>query len=116
MDLQVKREEIAASAVVLHLAGRLNVIASPGLKQAIQDAADAGTQAVIVDMRDVTFMDSSGMAALVYGLKTMRANGSTLVLASIGEQAETALRISRLDTVFSIFPDVGAARQAIGAV
>jgi anti-sigma B factor antagonist len=115
MDLQIDQEEFSPSAVALRLSGRLNVIASPGLKGAIQAAADAGAQAVIVDMADVIFMDSSGMAALVYGLKTMRAGGGTLVLVSVGQQARTALRISRLDTVFSLFDEMKDARAAVGA-
>ena len=114
MDLQVTREGVSATTVVLHLAGRLNAAAAPELKQAIQDAAGTGVQAVIVDMCDVTFMDSSGMAALVHGFKTLRAKGGSFALSAVADQAETALRISRLNTVFPIYANVEAARLDLG--
>ncbi len=58
---------------------------------------------ILIDFKNVTFMDSSGLGALVLALKTVRASGSQLFVCSINEQIRILFELTSMDRVFEIF-------------
>ena len=68
---------------------------------------------LVVDLTAVPFIDSSGLAALVSGLKATRQAGGTLKLAGLNEQARTVFRLTRLERVFELYPDAAAAQRTL---
>jgi anti-sigma B factor antagonist len=98
--------------MVIQVEGRLDAETCNMLKQAFQDQVADGVRYVTVEMSQVTFIDSSGLSALISGLKTLRQAGGGLNLAAVGAQARTALRLTLLDTVLPIFDTVEAAQAA----
>ena len=58
---------------------------------------------VLIDFADVTFMDSSGLGALVLALKTVRAAGGKLFICSVNEQIRMLFELTSMDRVFEIF-------------
>ena len=60
---------------------------------------------MLIDFQDVTFMDSSGLGALVLALKTVRAAGGKLFICSINEQVRMLFELTSMDRVFQIFPN-----------
>lgn len=98
--------------VVIQVEGRLDAETCNLLKQAFHDHVAEGVRYVTVEMSQVMFIDSSGLSALISGLKTLRQTGGGLNLAAVGAQARTALRLTLLDTVLPIFDTVEAARAA----
>jgi anti-anti-sigma factor len=64
-----------------------------------------GTKIVLVDLKNVNFMDSSGLGALVLAFKTLRAANSKLVLCSINEQIRILFELTGMDKVFEVFSD-----------
>lgn len=100
--------------LILHVDGRLDAETCNTLKQAFHDHAAAGAHLVTVEMSLVTFIDSSGLSALISGLKTLRGAGGGLNLAAVGSQARTALRLTLLDTVLPIYDTVAEATAALG--
>jgi anti-anti-sigma factor len=73
-------------------------------RQQITEIADTGVKIVLVDFKNVTFMDSSGLGALVLTFKTLRAADIRLVLCSINEQVRILFELTGMDKVFEIFP------------
>ncbi len=71
----------------------------------INDQVEAGADIVLIDFKDVTFMDSSGLGALVLALKTVRAAGCQLIVCSINEQIKILFELTSMDRVFEIFSD-----------
>ena len=67
---------------------------------------------LIVDLSRVTYIDSSGLAALIEGMQNVEEYGGKFVLAGLQETIRTIFEIARLDQVFQIFPDVDAALVA----
>ena len=59
-----------------------------------------------LDLIEVDFIDSSGLSALVSGLKALRERDGRMHLSQPQPQARTALRLTLLDRVFSIFPSL----------
>lgn len=68
---------------------------------------------MLVDFKDVTFMDSSGLGALVLAFKTLRAADTKLVLCSINEQVRILFELTNMDKVFEIFPSQDAFNQVL---
>jgi anti-sigma B factor antagonist len=90
---------------LLTLEGRLDAVTAPDLKERLKRLAEEGQVFVVIDMSEVSFMDSSGLAALVSGLKALREAGGSLRLAGVNEQAREVFDITRLDQVFKLYPD-----------
>ena len=93
----------------LSLDGRLTLVSAPQLRTAITEAVDSGRTRVVVDLTKVGFMDSSGLGALVAGLKRTRQAGGDLRIASPQEQVRMVLDLTNLDRILHPFDTVGDA-------
>ncbi|MEH2451102.1 STAS domain-containing protein [Nostoc sp.] len=98
---------------VIKLTGNLNATTSQEFRQNITNMLETGAKIVLVDFKDVTFMDSSGLGALVLAFKTLRAADSKLVLCSISEQVRILFELTNMDKVFEIFPNQDAFNQIL---
>ena len=103
------REEVK----VIKLTGNLNATTSQDFRQNITNILETGAKIVLVDFKDVTFMDSSGLGALVLAFKTLRAADSKLVICSISEQVRILFELTNMDKVFEIFPNQDAFNQVL---
>jgi anti-sigma B factor antagonist len=108
----IESHELAENAVALRLDGRLNMVAAPQLKAAIDETVDAGKARVVVDLTHVTFMDSSGLGALIGGLKRARQASGDLRIARVSDQVSTVLKLTNLDRVLRPYDSVEAAVDA----
>ncbi|MEH2460461.1 STAS domain-containing protein [Nostoc sp.] len=98
---------------VIKLIGNLNATTSQDFRQKITDILVSGAKIVLVDFQDVTFMDSSGLGALVLAFKTLRAADTKLVLCSVNEQVRILFELTNMDKVFEIFPSQDAFNQVL---
>ncbi|MBN3947249.1 MAG: STAS domain-containing protein [Nostoc sp.] len=98
---------------VIKLSGNLNATSAQEFRQNITDILQIGAKIVLVDFKDVTFMDSSGLGALVLAFKTLRAADTKLVLCSINEQVRILFELTNMDKVFEIFPSQDAFNQVL---
>ena len=85
--------------------GILDGTKATSFRQEISEQVEAGADIILIDFKDVTFMDSSGLGALVLALKTVRASGSQLVVCGINEQIRILFELTSMDRVFDIFPN-----------
>ena len=96
---------------VLRLTGSVDLEHSPDIRKTLLDAV-AERVNVFVDLSEVTYIDSSGIACLVEALQTARNHGANLGLISVSRQAMRDLELARRDMVFSMHDEVASARQA----
>ena len=89
---------------VFQPSGILDASESQKFRQEITEIADSGAKIVLVDFQNVTFMDSSGLGALVLAFKALRAADIKLVICSINEQVRILFELTGMDKVFEIFP------------
>ena len=94
---------------VLRPTGRLNMVAAPALKDLVAEHVAAGRDRIVVDLAEVIFIDSSGLGALIAGLKTTRLAGGDLRIAQVPQQVMTVLRLTNLDRVLRAHPTVAEA-------
>jgi anti-sigma B factor antagonist len=80
----------------------------------VSDAVAAGHKVILVDLQDVTFMDSSGLAALVLALKTVRSDGGKLCVCSVNDQVRMLFELTSMTRVFEMFESREAFNQAFG--
>jgi anti-sigma B factor antagonist len=100
-----KRDEGAVITVI----GDIDLYTSPDLRKAITKLAKKKTSPLVVDLKQVDYMDSSGVATLVEGLQlTARYDGSFRV-ASLNEGVREVFELARLDKVFDIYDDLDQA-------
>ena len=87
---------------VVQPAGILDGTKAGQFRQEISNLVDSGVDIVLVDFQDVTFMDSSGLGALVLALKTVRAAGGKLFICAVNEQIKMLFELTSMDRVFEI--------------
>ncbi|GAA4116941.1 STAS domain-containing protein [Nocardioides fonticola] len=79
--------------------GRLTMVSAPELRQILSDLVAQGTVRIVVDLAETTFMDSSGLGALIAGLKSARQGGGDLRIARPTEAVTAVLKLTNLDKV-----------------
>lgn len=99
-------------AAVLHVDGRLDLASAAEVKKSILEAVDAGHPYVVVDLGAVPFIDSSGLGALIGGLRAARTAGGDLRIANPGPQARMILELTTLDRVLTTHDTIEAALAA----
>ncbi|WP_422769298.1 STAS domain-containing protein [Plantactinospora sp. WMMC1484] len=91
------RHVVHAELVRLHLGGELDITTAPELSAEIDKLLDAGHRRLLVDLAELSFCDSSGLAAFVRGDDQAGSRGGWLRLTGATGRVERVLRISGLD-------------------
>jgi anti-sigma B factor antagonist len=84
---------------------------APRLREALAQVVPDRASRVVVDLSETDFIDSSGLGALVSGLKSARQAGGDLRIAGAGEQVLTVLSLTNLDRILRPYPTVQDARD-----
>lgn len=88
-------------SVVVALAGELDLYNAHVVRDALIAACDEGPERVVVDLADVTFIDSTALGVLVEARSRMQ-NRRAFLLAAPGPETKRALEVSGLDKHFSV--------------
>jgi anti-sigma B factor antagonist len=89
--------------------GRLNMTTAARMIDAIQAAVNDNRSNIAVDLSGVIFLDSSGLGALIAGLKTARQAGGDVRLVRPTEQVELVLDLTNMGSVLVSFDSVESA-------
>tara|TARA_B100000029_G_scaffold240418_1_gene237601 strand:- start:301 stop:633 length:333 start_codon:yes stop_codon:yes gene_type:complete len=92
-------------ATIVALSGDVDLETSPAVRQGLIECIEKHDN-VIVDMSQVSYIDSSGVASLVEAFQLSRKKGSSFALAHVSAAALRVLNLARLDKVFSIFESI----------
>lgn len=106
-------EKTSESMAIVRLSGRIDVMTSHILRSNFDVVARSGYHYLIVDLANVSFLDSSGLSALVSGLRQMRNMGGTMVLAQPSDRIEATLRLTNFHRFFAIYDEVHGAIKAL---
>jgi len=82
--------------------GEIDIASSDQLRSALLGLADQGVRDLTVDLADLSFIDSTGLGALIRVLKHYRENGGDLKLANPTKPVAKVLEITSLDQLFEI--------------
>lgn len=101
-----------AGISILRPAGRLNMVTAPAVRKAVSAAVDAGRAKVVVDLAAVDFLDSSGLGALIAGLKTARQAGGDLRIAAPNDQVKLVLQLTNMERILTAYESAESAYDA----
>ncbi len=104
MSFSIKTRE-KENIAVIELQGEIDIYVSPDFRDKLLLVCNKDIKEVIVDLSGVTFMDSSGVATLVEGLKWSKKEGKSFILKNVGTNVLNSLSLTKLDTVFKIISD-----------
>lgn len=89
--------------------GRLNMVAARSLKKTLATLVGEGRTRIVVDLAETSFLDSSGLGALIGGLKSARQAGGDLRIARPTPEVLTVFQLTNMDKVLRPRPDVDSA-------
>jgi anti-anti-sigma factor len=112
MEIQSKRDQ---QPLVISLAGSLDALSADQTQQEIAARLDGERQQVVLDLRQVDFMSSSGIRVLVEILKQSRGMGGDARLAAAQPGVQRTLEISGLARLAKIYPSVADAVCSFGS-
>jgi anti-sigma B factor antagonist len=96
---------------VLALSGELDLAAAPALRERLAEVRATGARGLVLDMAEVTFLDSSALRELLSAEAALRAAGASLVLATVRPPVERLLELTRTTGMLHVAPTLEAALQ-----
>jgi anti-sigma B factor antagonist len=116
MDIRID-ERLIGSVTVLDLVGRLTMAqAAQQLKDKINSLVSQQRTEIVVNLRNVPYIDSGGLGQLVASFASVRKAGGVLKLLNVGSRNNDLLSITRLVTVFESFDSEAEAVQSFQTV
>jgi anti-sigma B factor antagonist len=77
---------------------------SNSLREKVKALLAAGHKQIVLNMDNVTYIDSSGLGTLVASHTSARSQGASLKLANLGSKFQEILQVTKLVTVFEVYP------------
>ncbi len=97
---------------VLDVVGEIDIYTTPQFKEAVSAAINENKPAIIINMAQVTYMDSSGFGTLLSATKRLRPLDGALYLSGCNEAIQRMLQITRLNTIFGVYANEDEALSA----
>ncbi|MDE3178687.1 MAG: STAS domain-containing protein [Acidobacteriota bacterium] len=109
MSMKAKTRRVD-SVTVVDISGRITLGDDLGeLRQLIRSLLDQGQKNILLNLADVTYIDSSGIGELVSGFTAASNKGGSLKLLSLTKKVQDLLQITKLLTVFDVYDDEATA-------
>jgi anti-sigma B factor antagonist len=114
VSMKATNRQVDGVAVV-DMSGRITLgEGSVVLRDTIRDLIGKGSKKILLNLGDVTYIDSSGIGELVSAFTAVRREGGELKLLKLTKKVHDLLQITKLYTVFDIEDDEATAIQAFG--
>jgi len=112
MSMQAASRQVD-QVTVLDLSGRITLgEGSSILRESLRDLVGRGQNKILLNLADVSYIDSSGIGELVSGYTTITGQGGQLKLLNLTKKVHDLLQITKLITVFEFFDDEVKAIQS----
>jgi anti-sigma B factor antagonist len=107
MKVNVRQRD---GVTILDLKGKITIgVGDVALRNAVQEAINSGATRLIINLKDVTTIDSSGVGELVSAYTTAMNRGAKLHLQNLPAKVTDILQITQLITVFDVYDTEDAA-------
>ena len=101
---------------VIDLEGRIVLgEESNSFREKVKSLLAAGKKKIVLNLANVTYIDSAGLGTLVATFHSARSQGAMLKLANLGQKFKEVLQVTKLMTVFDTYENEAAAVQSFGA-
>jgi len=106
IEFRLDVESRGDGRAVLRVAGEVDVYTAPQIRERVQDLAAKGTVHLIADLGQVEFIDSSGLGALIGGLRRVREDDGSLVLVIPARRILRVFQLTGLTKAFVIYDNL----------
>lgn len=113
MNLQFQSRQLGDKSAIIKLIGEADVFTLPAARQEMLKLIEEGVNWLIVDLEGIDYLDSTALGTLVGMLKRVRERSGELVLVGPKPRIRRLFEITRLEQVFSIYPDEKQAIESI---
>ncbi len=101
---------------VLDLSGKITIgVGDVELRRLVEEALASGKTNILVNLKDVTHIDSSGIGELVACYTTVKRRGGSMKLLNLPPKINDILQVTQLITVFDVFANEAEAIQSFTA-
>src|SRR3954470_17381555 len=115
MSLSVSTRQSNGVAII-DLSGRITLGEGTGtLRDTVKDALTKGEKNILLNLADVSYIDSAGLGELVGCSTTARNSGGTLKLLSLQKKIKDLMQITKLHTIFEVHDDEATALKSFPA-
>lgn len=97
------REERNQDICIYNLEGEININTSGELRKAFDNIIKNDDKKVLIDFKDVSYIDSSGLATLIEMLQRLKKIGGSLRISNMNERVKNIFEITKLYKLFDIF-------------
>jgi anti-anti-sigma factor len=95
----------------IRLEGQLDVASSADLRSALDSVV--GAAVVLIDLSEVSFLDSAGLGVLIGSIRRFRERGTEVALCATPGHVYRVLRTTGMGRIVDVFDDLGSALEAI---
>lgn len=114
MDLNISNKQIGDVSVVA-LRGRIVLgEGSSALRERVKNIVEDGKKKIVLNMTNVTYIDSAGLGTLVAAHVSAKKEGAALLLSDLGTKFHEVMQVTRLLTVFNVFTTEAEAISSFG--
>lgn len=113
MSIELESSQNGNGAVTLTIAGEIDMSSSSKVRSHLTDLFKGNQDLIVVDLSNVTYIDSSGIATLVEGLQWSHSNKKKFRLTGLTPMVKDVFEIARLLTVFEIYDSREEALKAV---
>jgi len=109
MDVKITFQEVSGVSVI-GLNGRIVLgQESSALRDAVKHVVADGKKKIVLDMSNVSYIDSAGLGILVASHVSAKTQGASMRLSSLGNKFQEIMQITRLFTIFDIYDSTATA-------
>ncbi|MEZ5126422.1 MAG: STAS domain-containing protein [Thermoleophilia bacterium] len=114
-QFHVTYERLPGDVGVVSLEGEIDIYSSPQFKEVLLRGIEEGASRIVIDLTDVTFIDSTALGVLVSGAKRVRPHNGSLDIICVDDNIIRILEITGLDRIFGVFTSRGEALEAVAS-
>lgn len=103
---------MSSNVQVVEPTGILDSTKAEEFRQSVEALLEEGAEVILVDLKGITFIDSSGLGTLVVLLKKARSLNRSFCICSINDQVRMLFELTSMDRVFEIYEDRQAFENA----
>jgi anti-sigma B factor antagonist len=111
VNLEIKID-IFDNFALVHIAGEVDLYSSPALRKEILNLTKKKIPIILIDLKKVNYMDSSGVATLIEGLQLSNKFDGRFALVGLNPNVREVFELTRLDKIFDIYKDVDSALES----
>lgn len=110
MDIQTRKE---ANSAVITITGRMDAVTAPDFEKSLNQLVSDGTINFVVDFKQLEYISSAGLRALLASAKLLKGKGGQIRFANIAGTAKEVFDISGFCSIFQMHDSVTAALAEI---